>query len=97
MKTDRLPNFLRDLPPPMGLPPPGPETRKQNHRLSMVGHRKTPQSQDEWAYRLAPRQRFTIEFVRAMRVKVNESMDLFYLDVVRGVFASARAERARRC
>ena len=36
----------------------------------------------EWAYRLSHRQRFTIEFVRDMRIKVNEDHELFYLDVL---------------
>ncbi|KAK7247748.1 hypothetical protein SO694_00088166 [Aureococcus anophagefferens] len=41
-------------------------------------------------YRLDAQQRFLIEFVRSMRIKVNETQDLFYLDVLMAAIHNGR-------
>lgn len=44
----------------------------------------------EWDFRLDAKQRFLIEFVRNMRIKINETGDLFYLDVLMAAIHNGR-------
>ena len=94
--THRIVALLYDLPPPMGLSLPGGEPGKRCSAISGISSSSADPTDDLKKYhqttpsnsRLDADQRFIIEYVRSLRVKVNEEQQLFYLDVLMAVLNS---------
>lgn len=93
----RIVALLHDLPPPLGIPRIASQCRESQHcyheRKVSVALSEERLCEEDFASlglsaakeRLSAYQRYLIEYVRAMRIKVNEDGELFYLDVLMAV------------
>jgi len=89
----RFAALMQDLPWPLGLVATDPAAAARRSSFTPAVGRKPADDETE-LYRLTSEQRDLIDHVRALRIKVNEAGDLFYLDVLMAVVFRAGDYRA---